>query len=100
LKYATTHVDISKGTQKEDWYLKINPNGRIPAIIDHTEGKEKRVFEGMAIMLYLCQKYDVEGKISYPFDSDRYVFLILFRDHSPFKQNWAGLTGEMTGIGK
>jgi len=24
LKYETTHVDISKGTQKEEWYLKIN----------------------------------------------------------------------------
>lgn len=51
-------------------------NGRIPAIIDRTQGpdgktKEKRVFEGQAIMLYLCQKYDHEYKISYPFDSDK-----------------------------
>ncbi|TVY81150.1 Disulfide-bond oxidoreductase [Lachnellula suecica] len=72
LRYETTHVDISKGTQKEEWFLKINPNGRIPAIIDRTNGQQKRVFEGQAIMLYLCQKYDSEGKISYPFDSDKY----------------------------
>ncbi|KAG4415395.1 hypothetical protein IFR04_011491, partial [Cadophora malorum] len=77
LKYETKHIDISKNTQKEEWYLKINPNGRIPAIIDRTEtadGKshEKRVFEGMAIMLYLCQKYDREYVISYAFDSDKY----------------------------
>lgn len=77
VKYETTHVDIPKNVQKEDWYLKINPNGRIPAIIDRTptpEGKtrEKRVFEGQAIMLYLCQKYDKDYKISFPFDSDKY----------------------------
>ncbi len=57
----------------------ITANGRIPAIIDRTEtadGKshEKRVFEGMAIMLYLCQKYDREYVISYAFDSDKWVF--------------------------
>ncbi|KAH6694203.1 hypothetical protein BKA61DRAFT_637517 [Leptodontidium sp. MPI-SDFR-AT-0119] len=56
LNYETKHIDISKNTQKEEWYLKINPNGRIPAIIDRTESaegkrREKRVFEGMAIML-------------------------------------------------
>jgi len=76
LKYETTHVDITKGTQKEDWFLKINPNGRIPAIIDRTpvngKTREKRVFEGQAIQLYLVQKYDPEYKISYPFDTDRY----------------------------
>lgn len=96
IKYETTHVDISKSTQKEDWYLKINrrfspfipilespdamsaANGRIPAIIDRTpspEGKsrEKRVFEGQAIMLYLCQKYDEDSKISFPFDTEKCV---------------------------
>ncbi|CZR57769.1 related to glutathione S-transferase GstA [Phialocephala subalpina] len=52
-------------------------NGRIPGIIDRTpkrdgNGQEKRVFEGMAIMLYLCRKYDPEGRIGYPFDTDKY----------------------------
>ncbi|KAK0114784.1 hypothetical protein ONS95_014265 [Cadophora gregata] len=77
LKYEMKHIDISKNTQKEEWFLKINPNGRIPAIIDRTEtvdgkSREKRVFEGMAIMLYLCQKYDRDYVISYAFDSDKY----------------------------
>ena len=63
LKYETHEIHISKNEQKEDWYLRINPNGRIPAIVDRTpttEGKsqEKRVFEGASIMLYLCAKYD------------------------------------------
>lgn len=63
LKYETHEIHISKNEQKEDWFLRINPNGRIPAIVDRTptaDGKtqEKRVFEGAAIMLYLCAKYD------------------------------------------
>lgn len=63
--------------QKEDWYLEINPNGRIPAIVDRTpssDGKprEKRIFESGAIILYLCEKYDPAHKLSYPYDSDLY----------------------------
>lgn len=46
-------------------------NGRIPAIVDRTGGKEKRVFESGALMLYLCSKYDKEYKISFPYDSDQ-----------------------------
>ncbi|KAI9748722.1 MAG: hypothetical protein M4579_007140 [Chaenotheca gracillima] len=77
LKYETHSVDISKNIQKEEWFLKINPNGRIPAIVDCTPGpdgkaREKRVFDGGSIMLYLIQKYDQEGKISFPFDTDEY----------------------------
>lgn len=53
-----------------------NSNGRIPAIVDRTkdDGKsaEKRIFEGGAIMLYLCQKYDKNETISYPFDTAKY----------------------------
>jgi glutathione S-transferase len=65
------YVDITKNQQKEDWFLKINPDGRIPAILDKTRGEERIVFESGAVILYLCQKCDVEGRISYPFDSDR-----------------------------
>lgn len=43
------------------WFLKINPNGRIPAITDGSQ----RVFESGSIMLYLVEKYDTERKISY-----------------------------------
>ena len=35
LPYKVEHIDISTNRQKEDWFLEINPNGRIPAIIDH-----------------------------------------------------------------
>ncbi|KAK0272929.1 Glutathione S-transferase 2 [Friedmanniomyces endolithicus] len=38
--YDWTKIDISKNTQKEQWFLDINPNGRIPALTDKfTDGK-------------------------------------------------------------
>jgi len=55
LPYAVHPIDLTKGEQKEPWYLKINPNGRIPAIVDRDEGN-LAVFESGAIMIYLAEK--------------------------------------------
>jgi len=48
-------------TIEHRWFLKINPNGRIPALTDGSQ----RVFESGSIMLYLADKYDTDRKISY-----------------------------------
>jgi glutathione S-transferase len=55
LPYEVHTIDLTKGEQKEPWYLKINPNGRIPAIVDRDEGN-LAVFESGAIMIYLAEK--------------------------------------------
>ena len=55
MPYTTHHVDIMKGTQKEPWFLALNPNGRIPAIVDRDNG-DFAIFESGAIMLYLAKK--------------------------------------------
>ncbi|KAK5019935.1 Glutathione S-transferase 2 [Cryomyces antarcticus] len=72
LKYNVHKIDISKNEQKEERYLKINPNGRIPAIVDNTVNPPKRIFEGGAIMLYLTARYDPSHSISFPYDSSEY----------------------------
>ncbi|MBI1181639.1 MAG: glutathione S-transferase [Alphaproteobacteria bacterium] len=55
LPYELHRLDLSKGEQKAPEYLRINPNGRIPAIVDREEGGFP-VFESGAILLYLAEK--------------------------------------------
>ncbi len=55
LPYTLHVLDLSKKVQKEDWFLRINPNGRIPAIVDRDEG-DFAVFESGAILIYLAEK--------------------------------------------
>ena len=55
LEYTVRHIQMDKLEQKQDWYLKINPNGRIPTIIDH-DNDDFAVFESGAIMIYLAEK--------------------------------------------
>ena len=55
LAYTVRKIDLGAGEQKQDWFLKINPNGRIPAIIDHDNG-DFHVFESGAILVYLAEK--------------------------------------------
>jgi GSH-dependent disulfide-bond oxidoreductase len=55
LPYAVHPIDLGEGEQKQDWYLKISPNGRIPAIVDRS-ADGFAVFESGAIMVYLAEK--------------------------------------------
>ncbi len=55
LPYTVRPISLGKLEQKEEWFLKINPNGRIPAIIDHGSG-DFAVFESGAILIYLAEK--------------------------------------------
>ena len=67
LTYEVKPVDISTGVQKEDPFVSINPNGRIPAIVDHGND-DFVVFESGAILIHLAEKAgrllptDVKGR--------------------------------------
>ena len=54
LEYTPIAVDIGSGDQFEPAFLKISPNNRMPAIVDHETGIS--VFEGGAILMYLAEK--------------------------------------------
>ncbi|KIJ45134.1 hypothetical protein M422DRAFT_29987 [Sphaerobolus stellatus SS14] len=62
--YNVKAISFKENEQKSEWFLKINPNGRIPAIVDH-KNNDFPVFETSAILLYLAQHYDPENKLSY-----------------------------------
>ncbi|KAI3403182.1 hypothetical protein KGF56_004071 [Candida oxycetoniae] len=99
LKYDSQIFDISKGETKQNWFVELNPNGRIPVIVDPNvkgEGKGEGEGEGKgegegegegkgegdngglvlsqtgAILQYLADTYDKEHKYSYPFGSIEY----------------------------
>jgi GSH-dependent disulfide-bond oxidoreductase len=58
LPYETIPVDTSRGEQHSRAFRAINPNGKVPAIIDSEgpSGKETRVFDSTAILIYLAEK--------------------------------------------
>ena len=58
LPYREIFVDVWKGEQFSEEFVKLNPNSKIPAITDHggPDGKPFTVFESGAILLYLAEK--------------------------------------------
>jgi glutathione S-transferase len=55
LAYRVHAISLGNMEQKEEWYLELNPNGRIPTIVDHDEA-DFVVFESGAILTYLAEK--------------------------------------------
>lgn len=55
LPYELRVLDLGKKEQKEPWFLALNPNGRIPAIVDH-DHDDFSVFESGAILVYLAEQ--------------------------------------------
>jgi len=62
--YDVELIDLSKTGHKEPWFLAMNPNGRIPVLVDRSRNGFT-VFESSAILLYLVQHYDKEFKFGF-----------------------------------
>lgn len=103
-------VNIRENEQKQPWFIKLNPNGRIPVLVDGlrdvasnhasflsdslTEAWQNfAVFETSAILLYLAQHYDKDAKFSFdpvkqPNDYSemlQWVFFAVCRVTNPFE---------------
>jgi GST-like protein len=67
LPYTVHPIRLDRLEQREPWYLELNPNGRIPTIVDR-DNKDFTVFESGAILVYLAEKTgrlmpsDIEGR--------------------------------------
>lgn len=91
LDYNYRKIDFSKNEQKEPWFIKLNPNGKIPTLshVDST-GKQTILFETAAILLYLGETFDKEHKYYYsPGDElywDQIKWLIFHvASHAPYQ---------------
>ncbi|RCK59559.1 Glutathione S-transferase-like protein tpcF [Candida viswanathii] len=67
LPYEVVSLNIHKNKTKEEWFVKLNPNGRIPTITDPNfkEGPIT-ISQTGAILQYLADQYDTDHKYSYP----------------------------------
>ena len=57
-EYDAWLINIGDGDQFGSGFVDINPNSKIPALVDHSTASPTRVFESGAIMVYLAEKYD------------------------------------------
>ena len=55
LPYTVHAIDLAAQQQKQDWFLAMNPNGRIPVIVDR-DHDDFVVFESGAILVYLAEQ--------------------------------------------
>ena len=66
-------TDIAKfRSKKPAWYLKLNPNGKIPFMIDHKN--DVQMFDSCAICTYLLEQYDTDSKLLSKKPQDRALF--------------------------
>lgn len=56
-EYDAWPINILEGQQFDSGFVEINPNSKIPALIDTTTDKPTRVFESGNILLYLAEKF-------------------------------------------
>lgn len=76
VEYETINIDLQKRENKSPEYLKVNPAGKLPAIVDG----ETTMFENAAIGLYIADKYP-EAKLAPAVDTPergRYLTLMVY----------------------
>lgn len=71
--YETKYLNFATSEQKAEPFISLNPNGRIPCLVDNATGFT--LWESGAILLYLTDKYDKDHKISFPEVEDKYKLL-------------------------
>ncbi|TNY24294.1 putative glutathione S-transferase [Rhodotorula diobovata] len=75
--YTVVPISFSKNEQKTPWFEQLNPNGRMPALLDNRESKSPiRVFESMSILLYIAKTCDTDGAFWFKDDEDLQTELV------------------------
>lgn len=61
IDYKLVEIDLSKGQQKSAEYLAINPNGKVPTLVHHLQGKDHVIYESAAILIYVLDQHADSG---------------------------------------
>lgn len=77
LPYTLKHVQIDRGEHRQADFLKLNPHGRIPVLVDPEH--DITLFESAAILLYLAQKY---GRLLPDNPSERWAAITWLQFHA------------------
>ncbi|MCM2130075.1 glutathione-dependent disulfide-bond oxidoreductase [Larsenimonas rhizosphaerae] len=75
-QYDAWLVDIGEGDQFGSGFVDINPNSKIPALMDHSGEAPVRIFESGSILLYLAEKFDefLPGDIQHRTETMNWLF--------------------------
>jgi len=71
LTYHSVYLDFNTLEQKASPHVDLNPNGRIPTLVDHTN-KDFVLWESNAILTYLADRYDPARQFSASTEEDKY----------------------------
>ncbi|PYH33385.1 putative glutathione S-transferase family protein [Aspergillus neoniger CBS 115656] len=77
LQWTITLIDLETDEQKQPWFLALNPNGKIPLLIDTNNNNNNNnnsstpitVMESSAILIYLVETYDPDYHFHFHFSS-------------------------------
>ncbi|KAH8905279.1 glutathione S-transferase [Coniochaeta sp. PMI_546] len=69
--WETHLIDIDTDEQKKDWFLALNPNGRIPVLLDNTKDAPLSVTESSAILVYLQEQHDKDNIFGFGNSAER-----------------------------
>ncbi|MCJ1347570.1 hypothetical protein MMC31_005795 [Peltigera leucophlebia] len=64
-EWTTTLIDLEAKEQKQDWFHRLNPNGRIPVIVDNNQIPPLPIFETSSITVYLHNTYDKKHELGF-----------------------------------
>jgi hypothetical protein len=70
-QWTTTLINISTNEQKKEWFLRLNPNGRIPVLVDNHKSPPFTVMETSAELLYLLKFADKDDKFGFKDELER-----------------------------
>ncbi|MCB2049645.1 MAG: glutathione S-transferase family protein [Novosphingobium sp.] len=59
--YDFAHVNVFQGEQRESWFLDLNPNGKVPVLVEQREQGDFVLFESGAIMDWLASRHGAFG---------------------------------------